>query len=187
MRCHARVIVVGLAIVCVVAPLGAQTKKSSAVCKDGTTSSVTARGACRATAAWIPSRRRPRRSWRKAAKADAKAVKAKASQDLKKPPRRPRWRKRPTTKRPRPRRRRRTIRSARRRSARTARSRMPGWTGGVRATRRRGEDPEARLVAGGHRRAGLAAREPTKTRRAVPRGAAESRVGAALNGCPEPS
>jgi hypothetical protein len=84
MRCHVRVIAVGLAIVCAVAPLGAQTKKSSAVCKDGTTSSVTASVVCSGHGGIDSVATAAAKKLAKAAKADAKAVKAKASQNSQK-------------------------------------------------------------------------------------------------------
>lgn len=80
MRRHGRVILVGLAIVCVVAPLGAQTKKSSAVCKDGTTSPVTA-SVCSGHGGIDSVATAAAKKLAKAAKADAKAAKAKASQN----------------------------------------------------------------------------------------------------------
>jgi len=79
MRHHS--LLVGLAIVCVVAPLGAQTKKSSAVCKDGTTSLLTARVVCGGHGGIDSIATAAAKKAAKAAKAEAKAAKAKVSQN----------------------------------------------------------------------------------------------------------
>src|SRR5215475_5092070 len=66
----------------VVAPLGAQSKTSkTSVCRDGSTSAVTGRGACSGHGGVDSVATAAAKKARKAAKADAKAVKAKASKD----------------------------------------------------------------------------------------------------------
>jgi hypothetical protein len=85
MRRHAGLICAGLAIVCAAAPLGAQTKQSTAVCKDGTTSSVAARGAACSSHGGVDSvATAAAKKSAKAAKADAKAARAKASKNSQK-------------------------------------------------------------------------------------------------------
>lgn len=78
-------ILVGLATLCAVAcavtPLGAQTKKSSAVCKDGTTSPATARVVCGGHGGVDSLATAAAKKAAKAAKAEAKAAKAKVSKN----------------------------------------------------------------------------------------------------------
>jgi len=82
MRRHSLLVV--LALVCAVAPLGAQTKKSSAVCKDGTTSLLTASVVCGGHGGIDSVATAAAKKAAKAAKADAKAAKAKLSQNSQK-------------------------------------------------------------------------------------------------------
>jgi hypothetical protein len=87
MRRHVGAIAAVFTLVCVVAPLGAQSapgapsSKTSAVCKDGSMSSVAGRGACSGHGGVDSIATAAAKKSRKAAKADAKADKAIASKN----------------------------------------------------------------------------------------------------------
>lgn len=81
MRRHLEGIAIGLIAVCLALPLSAQSSKSSAVCKDGSMSSVVGRGACSGHGGVDSIATAAAKKSRKAAKADAKAAKAKDSKD----------------------------------------------------------------------------------------------------------
>jgi hypothetical protein len=87
MRRHTGAVLVGLAIMCavsLVSPLGAQTKKSSAICKDGTKSVLTERVVCGGHGGVDSIANAAAKKAAKAAKAEAKAAKAKVSQNTQK-------------------------------------------------------------------------------------------------------